>query len=60
MERPLTALAALAALLCLDSGVLAQRQVEPAPAARSAQVNDEDLQTFATIYGDLQRSVAKH
>jgi uncharacterized protein HemX len=60
MERPLAALVALAALLCLGSTAFAQRQVETAPPARSAQISDEDLQTFAKIYVDLQKSIANH
>jgi hypothetical protein len=60
MERPLAALVAFAAMLCLDSAAFAQRPVQNVPPTQSTRVSDEDLQTFAKIYGDLQRSIEKH
>src|SRR5262245_46778141 len=61
MERPLTAFVALAAALCIGSSALAQRSVDgTAPSAQPAQVSDQELQTFAKIYVDLQESVTRH
>ena len=60
MERLMTAFVALAAAVSLGWGALAQEPVRPAPSSQAAQVSDQDLQTFARIYEDLQISVSKH
>jgi len=63
MERLLTALVAVAATVWLGSNAFAQRaerSAEPAPSTQRANVSDADLQTFASIYEDLQQAVSKH
>jgi uncharacterized protein DUF4168 len=61
MGRHLFAFVMIIAALFVGSSAAAQRSTEqPAPSTRPVQISDEDLQTFAKIYTDLQDSKSKH
>ncbi len=61
MARQLSALVMIVATLFVGSSAVAQSRDElPAPSARPTQVSDDELQTFAKIYTDLQDSKSKH
>ena len=59
MGRHLSALVMIVAALFVGSSAVAQKSTDPAPAART-QISDDELQTFAKIYNDLQQSKSKH
>jgi hypothetical protein len=60
MGRQLSALTLVIATL-VGSSAIAQNSIDPpARPAPSAQVSDEELQTFAQIYTDIQESKTKH
>jgi hypothetical protein len=58
MER-LATLVAAAWAISLGTGAFAQQSAEPAPSTQAAQVSDQDLETFASIYEDLQSSATQ-
>jgi hypothetical protein len=61
MGRQLSAFVMIMAASLIGSSAVAQRSTEqPAPSARTTQVSDDDLQTFAEIYTALQHSKSKH
>jgi len=75
MGRQLSAFVTIVAALFVGSSAIAQRSAEPrsaepsvtprsaeqpGPATESVQISDEELQTFAKIYSDLQESISKH
>ena len=63
MERQLFAFVMIVAALFVGSSAAAQSsspQPAPAPSARTTQVSDDELQTFAKIYTALQESKSKH
>ena len=63
MERQLSAFVMIAAALFVASSAVAQVSTDdPAPSARptQTQVGDDELQTFAQIYTDLQQVKSKH
>ena len=61
MERQLSAFVMIIAALFVGSSAVAQRSTEqPAPSTRPVQISDEELQTFAKIYTDLQETKSKH
>jgi hypothetical protein len=61
MERHLFALVMIVASLLVGSSAVAQSPAEQqAPSAHPTQISDDDLQTFAKIYNDLQESKSKH
>ena len=65
MERQLSAFVMIVAGFFVGSSAVAQRSTEPRPpvqppsSAQSAQISDEELQTFAEIYTDLQDSKSR-
>jgi len=61
MERQLFAFVMIVAALLVGSSAAAQAPAQlPAPSARTTQVSDDELQTFAKIYTALQESKSKH
>jgi hypothetical protein len=61
MGRQFSALTMVIAALVVGSNALAQNPAEPpARSTQSAQISDEELQTFAHIYTDIQESKSKH
>jgi hypothetical protein len=61
MGSQLSAFMMVVAALVVGSSASAQNPAEPpARSTQSAQVSDEELQTFAQIYTDLQDSKSKH
>jgi uncharacterized protein DUF4168 len=61
MERQLFAFVMIVAALFVGSSAVAQSPDQlPEPSARSAQISDDELQTFAKIYTDLRDSQSKH
>jgi len=62
MERQISAFVMIIAALFVGSSAIAQSTEEPAPSSRPTQIqiSDDELQTFAQIYTDLQQSKSKH
>jgi len=61
MGRQLSAFVMIMAASLIGSSAVAQRSTEqPATSARTTQVSDDDLQTFAEIYTALQHSKSQH
>jgi uncharacterized protein DUF4168 len=61
MGRQLSAFVMIVAALFVGSSAAAQSPDQlPAPSARPVQISDDELQTFAKIYTDLQQSKSKH
>ena len=62
MGRQLSAFVVIVVALFVGSSAAAQSstQQQPAPSARTTQISDDELQTFAKIYNDLQQSRSKH
>ena len=61
MGRQLSAFVVIIAALFVGSSAAAQSPTrQPAPSARLTQISDDELQTFAHIYNDLQQSKSKH
>jgi hypothetical protein len=50
----------IAALVVGSSAVAQDSAAPPAQSPQSAQISDDELQTFAEIYTDLQQSKSKH
>jgi hypothetical protein len=59
MGRHLSALVMIVAALLVGPSAAAQSDQPPAPSARSAQISDDELHTFAKIYTVLQESKSK-
>ena len=61
MGRQLFAFVMIIAALFVGSTASAQDPAQqPPPSARTSQISDDELQTFAKIYTDLQQSKSKH
>jgi hypothetical protein len=61
MERQVSAFVAIVASLFIGQAAFAQAAIDPtAPATQPGAVSDDELQTFADIYSDLQASKTKH
>src|SRR6516225_9073177 len=61
MGRQVSAFVIVIAALVVGSSAMAQNSAAPpAQSTQRAQVSDEELQTFAQIYNDLQASKSKH
>jgi len=61
MGRHLAALVMVTAAMLVGSSAAAQSSDQPpAPSARTTQISDDELHTFAKIYTDLQESKSKH
>jgi hypothetical protein len=60
MGSQLSAFVMVVFALFVSSSTIAQSPAAPPAQTQRAQVSDEELQTFAQIYNDLQASKSKH
>jgi hypothetical protein len=60
MGSQLSAFVMVVSALFVSSSAIAQSPAAPPAQTQRAQISDEELQTFAQIYNDLQTSKSKH